>query len=188
MPFEPHRLTDPQRMRALAHPVRLALMETLGLRGELTATQASEVVGASPSACSFHLRQLAKYGFVEETGTGRGRQRPWKLTRIGITFGNEEPADAETAVAVDALSQVMTDRYLERARRQLAARAELEEPWRHLTGTSQFTLYLTPAELEELNADVLALMVRHVDRYADPTLRPEGSRAIEVLTLGYPVD
>ena len=74
---EPRRLTDPRAMRAVAHPVRIALLEVLGTEGPLTATQAGEHIGESPTTCSFHLRQLAKYGFIEEVegvagGAGRG--------------------------------------------------------------------------------------------------------------------
>jgi DNA-binding transcriptional ArsR family regulator len=188
MPFDPHRITDPRHMRALAHPVRLSLMEALAQHGALTATEAAGHVGESPSSCSFHLRQLAKYGFVEETGTGTGRRRPWRLTRLGLVFGDEEVLDPEVAAAGSALSQVMTGRYLQRAQERLAARPELPEPWRHLAGTQQFLLYLAPEELERLNADVLALMTAYHDRLGDPSLRPTDARAIEVLNLSYPMD
>lgn len=188
MSFEPHRLTDPRSMRALAHPLRLALMEALGEHGELTATEAGRSVGASPSSCSFHLRQLAKYGFVQEAGTGSGRRRPWKLTRAGVVFGDDaEEPDPETAAASAALSRIMTDRYLRRAERALADRDGLPIQWRRLTGATQFVLHVTPAELEALNEQVLALLVAYLDRFTDPTLRPDGSRAIEALVLTYPV-
>ena len=59
------RVTDAKTMRALAHPVRISLIELLIIAGPMTATQAAEKIGESPSTCSFHLRQLAKYGFVE---------------------------------------------------------------------------------------------------------------------------
>ena len=73
MAFEgPRQLTDPKAMRAMAHPVRLALMEEINDAGTLTATEAAERVGESPSNCSFHLRQLAKYGFVEEARAAPG--------------------------------------------------------------------------------------------------------------------
>src|SRR6202042_2178730 len=71
-------LTDAVAMRALAHPVRVSLIELLAVVDTLTATQASELLGESPANCAFHLRTLAKYGFVEEAGGGRGRERPWK--------------------------------------------------------------------------------------------------------------
>ena len=65
------RSNDARTLRALAHPVRVALIETLSVEGPLTATEAGERIGESPTTCSFHLRQLAKYGFVEEAGAGR---------------------------------------------------------------------------------------------------------------------
>ena len=53
-------LTDPKAMRAMAHPVRMALLELLAVTPTLTATQASEALGESPANCAFHLRTLAK--------------------------------------------------------------------------------------------------------------------------------
>ena len=83
-------LTDPKAIRALAHPVRMALLEALGHAGTLTATQASEMLGESPANCAFHLRTLAKYGFVEEAGGGRGRERPWRQTYDGMSWQTRE--------------------------------------------------------------------------------------------------
>src|ERR1700750_2527894 len=98
MPFDPPReVTDPRAMRALAHPVRLALIEALAER-PLTATEAGERVGESPANASFHLRQLAKYGFVEEAEGGTGRPRPRKLRHLGFRFSDLQ-ADPEAARA-----------------------------------------------------------------------------------------
>ena len=71
-------LSGAQTLRALAHPLRLKLLELVSLRGPLTASQCAPLVGESPSSCSFHLRQLAKYGYVEvaraaPVATGPGR-------------------------------------------------------------------------------------------------------------------
>src|SRR6516164_10072494 len=76
------RMTDPRALRALAHPLRLSLLGMLRTEGPLTATQAGELLGESSASCSFHLRQLAKYGLVEETGGGQGRERPWRATAM----------------------------------------------------------------------------------------------------------
>src|ERR1700678_1402201 len=77
-------VSDARTMRALAHPVRIALIEVLMLGGAMTATEAGERIGESPTTCSFHLRQLAKYGLAEEAGGGRGRARPWRMPSIGM--------------------------------------------------------------------------------------------------------
>lgn len=66
-------------MRALAHPTRLQIRELLDECGPLTATELAHRTGQSPANCSFHLRTLAKYGFIEEASGGRGRTRPWRI-------------------------------------------------------------------------------------------------------------
>ena len=109
-------LTDPKAIRALAHPVRWALLEALGQAGTLTATQASEMLGESPANCAFHLRTLAKYGFVEEAGGGRGRERPWRQTYDGMSW-RARTDDPQASEAAEALEQVWLDRSLTRARR-----------------------------------------------------------------------
>src|SRR6202046_5824535 len=83
---ELRKLTDARTMRALTHPVRVAMLEALTLGGAMTATELGEQIGESPTTCSFHLRQLAKYGWVEEAGGGKGRSRPWRLTSSGMQF------------------------------------------------------------------------------------------------------
>ena len=78
---ERRQLTDAKEMRALAHPTRVAAIELLSREGPMTATQLGEILDESPANISFHLRTLAKYGFVEEAPGGTGRERPW--TRVG---------------------------------------------------------------------------------------------------------
>src|SRR3984885_9676918 len=89
MPNHEHELrkiTDARTLRALAHPVRIALFEELALGGAMTATEIGERIGETATTCSFHLRQLAKYGFVEEAGGGAGRSRPWRAAAVGMAF------------------------------------------------------------------------------------------------------
>ena len=148
MAFEgPRELTDPRAMRAMAHPVRLALLEALSHHGQLTATEAAEIVGESPSNCSFHLRQLAKYGFVEEADGGTGRQRPWRSVHTGMRFTDVQE-DPETALAAGTLARVFHERWLERARAGMDRRQYLPEEWRRVTGSDQMTLYVTPEEMK----------------------------------------
>jgi DNA-binding transcriptional ArsR family regulator len=188
MPFEqPRQLTDPLAMRAMAHPVRLALMQALAHAGTLTATEAAERVGESPSNCSFHLRQLAKYGFVEEAPGGTGRQRPWRVVNVGFRM-TDVHEDPETALAAGALARVVTERWLDNARVGMERRHALPEEWRRVTGTDQFTLYVTPDEMKQFNDELLAMFDRFRERIADPAKRPEGSRPIELVSFYYPVE
>ena len=106
---ELRQVSDARTMRALAHPVRMALLEVLSLGDALTATEVGERIGESPTTCSFHLRQLAKYGFVEEAGGGKGRARPWRMSTIGLRFSTA-PDDPEAQLAVGALSQMFHER------------------------------------------------------------------------------
>src|SRR2546430_594232 len=119
-------LTDPKAMRALAHPLRWALLEALGHAGTLTATQASEMLGESPANCAFHLRTLAKYGFVEEAGGGKGRERPWRQA-YGRMSWQARQGDEQFRLAGQALNQVWLEPVLRRARRRHAATAARPE-------------------------------------------------------------
>src|SRR6187551_3224430 len=92
-------VTDPKAMRALAHPVRIALLEALTVHGQLTATEAGEIVGESPANASFHLRQLAKYGYVEEAEGGTGRRRPWQMTSVSHRWTPGEDSDVAARAA-----------------------------------------------------------------------------------------
>jgi hypothetical protein len=188
MPFQPRELTDPRAMRALTHPVRLALMEAMGHAGRpLTATEAGELIGESATTCSFHLRQLGKYGFVEEAEPGPGRRRPWRLSGMGLRFTDVQE-DPEAATAAATLARVMRTRWLERARASLEERHALSPEWREATGDLQYVLHVTPEELQAIQQEVLDVFTRYHERAADSSARPEGSRPIEALALFYPVD
>ncbi|MCX4745686.1 helix-turn-helix domain-containing protein [Kitasatospora sp. NBC_01287] len=79
-------ISDPKAIRALAHPLRLDLMELLATGGPATAARCGRVLGVPQANCSFHLRQLAKYGFVEEAGPGRDRrERQWRVPEVPPT-------------------------------------------------------------------------------------------------------
>lgn len=186
-PAPPREITDARALRAMAHSVRLALLEALTDAGELTATEAAERVGESPSSCSFHLRQLAKYGFVEEAERGPGRRRPWRRTFVSMRWSPVHE-DRETAAAAETLSDVLLGRYLDRVRRA-AARRHLEPPeWLGVTGHSEFLLYVTPDELRALDDEVTAVLRRFQERLTDLGARPEDSRPIEVLLFAHPTD
>jgi len=72
-------VNDLLALRALTHPARQSLLRALAAAGSATATELAGQIGESPANCSWHLRQLARYGFVTEAGGGTGRQRPWRI-------------------------------------------------------------------------------------------------------------
>jgi predicted transcriptional regulator len=179
-------LTDPKAMRALAHPVRMSLLELLGVARTLTATQASELLGESPANCAFHLRTLAKYGFVRETGGGRGRERPWEMAYKGIHLSAHQE-DPRASVTAGMLQSFWLDRVLERARNAVSNTQAWPAVWRHAHEECQTVQFLTPEETKELANEVLGILRRHEDRNDHPSRRPDGAAPVEFLFFGYPL-
>jgi predicted ArsR family transcriptional regulator len=178
-------LTDPRALRAVAHPLRLRLVGLLRREGPLTATQAGEQLGESPASCSFHLRQLAKYGLVEEAGGGRGRERPWRATALFTSWPNVA-RDPEQAAASELLSQVVAERYFEQLMQWLQQRAEDSAEWQEAATFGDRMLYLTSDELTQLGRDIEALLERYHERTASPETRPEDARLITFIRLAFP--
>jgi DNA-binding transcriptional ArsR family regulator len=180
-------LTDSRTLRALTHPVRIALIEALLLGGAMTATEVGERIGESPTTCSFHLRQLAKYGFVEEAGGGKGRARPWRLTTVGMQFATAHD-DPETEMAAGALVRMLRERQFGRYLTWLETNKNFPPEWRDAAGSSESIIYLTPGELDELSEEVLALVLpRFRERLTDPARRPPDAVPVEILMLAYPI-
>ncbi|WP_430790575.1 ArsR/SmtB family transcription factor [Actinoplanes sp. G11-F43] len=105
-------ITDPQTMRALAHPVRLAILDVLRRNGPATATQLAPDVGATPTVTSWHLRHLAGFGLVRDAEPGPDRrQRRWEAVGRGFRFSSPEDGDEATTSAARSLTQEMFQRY-----------------------------------------------------------------------------
>ena len=180
------KITDARTLRALAHPVRIALFEELALGGAMTATQVGERIGESATTCSFHLRQLAKYGFVEEAGGGTGRSRPWKLTSIGMSF--TPGGDPEAEIAAGALGRLVRERQLERYWNWRTTRTSYPTRWREAAIDNQHVFFVTIEEIEELNREIEQLLLpRFRERLTDPSTRPADAVPMEMLVISYPM-
>ena len=178
---------DPRAIRALAHPARIKLLKLLTHAGTLTATKAGELLGESPAACAFHLRTLAKYGFIEEAGGGRGRERPWRRVHGVIEVG-QPGDDSEYSAAAEALSESVLFTLVERARDALARRRSWPDGWQEQTlSQGAYASYLTHAEARQLRADLHELMTRHIDRIDHPELRPVDAVPVQFLNFAYPL-
>ena len=155
------RISDPQVMRALAHPARIEIVEYLNNTGAVvTATECAALVGLSPSATSYHLRELARYGLVEQAPSrGDGRERVWRSTGTGLRIDADDDAP-DAAAATRALVDVFLDRDVGRAREWVARRSAEPEDWRDAGALISQHLLLTADELAELN--------RRVDELVDP--------------------
>ncbi|MGH2940769.1 MAG: helix-turn-helix domain-containing protein [Solirubrobacterales bacterium] len=185
MPEGVLELTDPRALRAVAHPTRLKLIALLRRLGPLTATQAGERIGESPSGCSFHLRSLAKYGLVEEAGGGRGRERPWQATANGHEWAARGPSE-EVDEAGDLLSRVVVERWFEEAVNWVDRRHEETREWANAATANDRMIAVTPAELEDIDRRVAEILQPYMDRVARPETQPEGARAAVLIQLAFP--
>jgi predicted ArsR family transcriptional regulator len=179
------RLTDPKALRALAHPIRLRLVGLLRVRGQLTATQASQLLGESSASCSFHLRQLAKYGLVEEAGGGQGRERPWRATAM-FTDWPDVAEDPKVASAADMLTGVIAEQWFEHLMRWIEARQDEPDEWQQAAHFGDVILYVTASELAELDTRIRDLLDIYLDRQVTPELRPPGARPVTFLRVAHP--
>jgi DNA-binding transcriptional ArsR family regulator len=178
-------LTDPRAIRAYAHPVRLRLLGLLRRHGPMTATQAAARLGESSGTASFHLRQLAKYGFCEEAGGGKGREKPWRATAL-FTSWSTSLDDAERTEAEGALNSVVLQLYVEQITRWFADRAGDPPEWQQAAGFGDLSVPLTPGELEQLRRDVEALVRPYLPRITGDAEAPEGARAVKLLHFEFP--
>ena len=174
----PLEITDPRMLRALAHPARIAIMQHLGLDGPATATQCAEVAGLSPSACSYHLRALARFGFVEPdpASAADGRHRPWRVRVLSISFGGELGQTGAAQAAGRLLVESLLARFDEIRAKYLDREAEYDLAWRAASGLGQDVLHLTAGELATLRSRLRDLLAAY--RRLDPASRPPGARRV----------
>jgi DNA-binding transcriptional ArsR family regulator len=180
-------LTDPKALRALAHPIRLALLGLLRTEGPLTATKAGELLGESSASASFHLRQLSKYGLVEEAGGGTGRERPWRATSM-FTNVPHIAGNPEFDAASGLFRSLLAERYFSTMMEWLELRPTEAEEWQNAATQNDVWTYVTADELIALTEQVQALLDVYADRLTDPALRPPGARLVQHIELAFPID
>jgi DNA-binding transcriptional ArsR family regulator len=179
-------VSDARAMRALAHPVRLALLEAIGREGELTATRAAEMLDESPGNMSWHLQTLAKYGYVEEAGGGKGRSRPWRIASVSNRF-QTTAEDPEADAAGEALESTFADQAYSRLRTWFARRASYPRQWRDAAFTADSIGYLTAEEMSTLGDEVAELFGRYRNRVLDKELRPADAEPVKLVAFGHPI-
>ena len=153
------KLDDPRSLRAYAHPLRLSLIGLLRGSGPMTATRAAAELGETVPNCSFHLRQLAKYGLVERAPGADARERPWRATADSTSW-DDASEDPEMKSATDQLNAVILGQYVRRAEEYLATRTAEPAEWRAAAGFGDAVVHVTAQELTELTTQVEALFAR----------------------------
>jgi DNA-binding transcriptional ArsR family regulator len=171
---------DAQGIRALAHPVRVAILARLQRDGPSTATGLSAEVGASPSVTSWHLRHLAKHGLVRDAEhKGSGRERWWEASSRGYRFRSH---DTESRQAGRLLQQVLHDVEGDPVQSwERDCEPHLEAEWLDLAGRANTRVLVTPDELRELESAIESLIAPYVLRKDGATTVPEGARGVRLL-------
>lgn len=170
-------IKDASTMRALAHPLRMRLLELVATSGEITASGCSQVVDESPANCSFHLRTLEKAGFIERVEGKTGRDRPYRVVDITQSWASVQD-DPETIAAVSALDEMLLD--FEVGRMRAGVRNPPRDEWRGATYGNGATLWLTSDELTEIQRAYQALIAPYIDRWSDPASRPPEGRPVRL--------
>jgi DNA-binding transcriptional ArsR family regulator len=180
-------LDDPVAIRALAHPLRHDLMSIIGRLGRATTADAARELGISHGLASHHLRQLAKYGFVEQVAGKDHRERPWRLVATSYNWGRARDT-AEGSVAVDVVEQLRAERTVEAFLDWQQRRAGWPAAWQDHAGLGESTVWLTPAEFAEITEAMDALLTRYVNERPldDVTSRPEGSVPVTFTLFALP--
>lgn len=169
-------------LAALAVPSRLAILSLLLSVGPRTATECAEVVGATASNCSWHLRELARLGLVERSDddSGDARKRPWRATITGIDLdAGGGPADELTRAAVRSAWFADTDARFDD---YLRHESDLAEPWREAAVISDYAVLLTADELADLGARIDAIVRPYVR--ATRADAPAGSAVASISVRG----
>lgn len=187
------RTSDPERIRALTHPVRIAILELIDARRQATATECAEALGETVANCSFHLRTLERYGFVERAEP-IGRLRPWRRTATSPrTFGvDPDPAgtDPASTYAVVELAAMTVSRDVEKFVASMRAEAEHYVSGERATDAGPSLLktmaWVTPEEAAELVEQLGQIGEAFRARRDDPALRPPGARLWNFISMASP--
>jgi len=174
---------DPAALRALAHPLRLELLEQLTVAGPATATALARRLGQNSGATSYHLRQLERYGFVEEDpDRGRGRERWWRYVPGDVRFAPAASPSTELRAAADELVR----HQLAQAERTLAEYLRTRDrrrDWDAAAIFSNSTMHLTKTELAEFGEALVELVQAY---WRPPEARPPGARAVAAQLYAFP--
>lgn len=173
------RVTDPLALRAMAHPLRLDLIEFLATVGPATAAECARQLSSTQASCSYHLRQLAKYGFVGQADPrADARERPWRLTDIEQSWSGEAGA-AE-------LERVFVQREADRIMSWQAVSTRQPEAWRGAGFVGGATLPLTAGEIAAVREQLFAVIEPYVARLTERSGWPAGYRFVRIMLAGTP--
>jgi DNA-binding transcriptional ArsR family regulator len=175
-------LDDPRAMRAVAHPVRLGMLDYLGRVESATATECATQVDASPSACSYHLRALARWHLVEDAQARDGREHRWRKVKHGLSWSHR--GRPELLAASSRLRQVFISRDLDLLEAYFRVEADLPPEWQD-TLYAQATLVVTADELHEIELRLFDVLEPYMPWNREGGT-PAGAREVNLAAFGVP--
>ncbi|MFG3338168.1 helix-turn-helix domain-containing protein [Glycomyces sp. NPDC048151] len=178
--MDQERISDPERMKALAHPARMAVFDFLGTRriegaDGATATEIAEVAGMTPSAMSYHLRTLAKAGFIEEAPSrGDARERVWRLRLHSFEISAEPDAPESAHIVEGEMVEAFAKEHERAFERWLRVRREIDPGVKDLSTMASGRFRLKPEELKEFRSRFFELMDEYVQLSNEYTEKGDG--------------
>lgn len=185
-------LLDAAALRALAHPLRIQLLEQLIERGPSTASQLGRDIGESSGSTSYHLRQLAAHGLIVEAGEmGTGRERWWRARPGGWTLRGFEmrQTQPETARDVDVVLDGFRRARGERLQRWYRESEQWGNRWVDASMDMSARPLLTQTELAQLRDELLAVISRWQQTVGERTAGgpvPDGAVPVAVVIDAFP--
>ncbi|GAA1891248.1 ArsR/SmtB family transcription factor [Lapillicoccus jejuensis] len=160
----------PQQLRALTHPARLRMLGMLRVDGPATATSLARALGLNTGATSYHLRQLAEHGFIEEdTERGNARDRWWRATASSTRTAPPSPDDVEGQDAAIAYLQSVVMVYAGQLQRSVEELPLLPQPWQDATTYSDWIVRLSPSGAAALRERLEAVVEAATDEEGEDT-------------------
>lgn len=164
MPSRFREIEDAQILRAMAHPLRLRLIGALRRDGPSTASVLARRLGESSGATSYHLRMLAKYGFVEDDSErNRGRERWWQAVDEGVAWSLDTD-DVGLLEADRTVGRQLAGEYLRWLELWYEEMPGWDRRWRAAASSTDQWFELTPEELRSLADEVLGVLERYAGR------------------------
>lgn len=179
---------DSVRLRALAHPMRSRLLGMLRREGPATATALAHRLGTNSGQTSYHLRQLADVGLVDEdTARGNGRERWWRAAHDATTWSSVQFRDDPEDRAADAwLTGFSARMHAQWTQDWLDTRDEWPEQWLEAAQLSDIWLRLTPDEAKALGDELLAVLERYRGPEDAAAEVPPGTETFTVVVHAFP--
>jgi DNA-binding transcriptional ArsR family regulator len=183
------KVLAPDEFRALAHPLRMRILDELAMHGPLTASGLGERLGESSGATSYHLRQLEKVGLVHEnTAKGNARERWWERRPGSMSFPDPEdfPAGSADRLAARLLGDEAI-RGRDQVFREFLAQDEdaISEEWKRVAVVDTVNLKLLPEQLQALINDIDDVLWKYIDAYKKTP--SAGARPVQLQLNAFPV-